>query len=198
MRKALMLPDIYNLSMLQCLQDAAAQATNVAAVIVGPTGHPVTRPSNQVGLCGVFSRCAETAPICRRSVRSAVTRCRTSGRMESTQCPLTGLEMVSLPIVVEGTFLGAWLFEQLRTQDPSEEKMHEIAQTLGITPRSAMWLLSRIPCKSAAEHEAALAVCQAVHTLTLALASAKPRSIKRHFPEHEAGHRTLHALTTEN
>ena len=60
--------DVFSVEEIQRLQDAFAEAANVASLITDPSGRPITRPSNFTALCrDVIRATPKGRANCRRS-----------------------------------------------------------------------------------------------------------------------------------
>lgn len=111
--------DVYDIEVLQKIQDAFSDATGFAAVTVDEKGKPVTETSNFTPYCNAI-----------RSDEKRRARCLYSDTVGSqqaidTNAPMiykchAGLVDMGVPIVVNGEYVGGILAGQIRTEDPEE------------------------------------------------------------------------------
>ncbi len=113
--------DVYNIEVLQKIQDAFSEATGFAAVTVDEKGKPVTETSNFTPYCNAI-----------RSDKTRMARCLCSDMIGAQQAidkesPMiyrchAGLIDMGVPIIVNGQYVGGILAGQVRTVNPEEMK----------------------------------------------------------------------------
>lgn len=151
--KALLLTDLIAADDLQELQDAFAAATKLTAVIVKPDGHRITVPSNGFGLCKAFQAHKETRDICRRFTIKVALEAGVAGHSQVYHCPHIGLTSAAVPIIVEGVYVGCWIFAQIRLQNVSPEQLAAAAKKAGSSQAEMEARLERLPRFSVQEFE---------------------------------------------
>jgi len=115
----LKITDVYDIEVLQKIQDTFSEATGFAAVTVDEKGKPVTATSNFTPYCNAV-----------RSDEKRMARCIYSDAVGAqqgvdTEAPMiyrchAGLVDMGVPIVVNGEYVGGILAGQIRTLDPEE------------------------------------------------------------------------------
>ncbi|MDL2210302.1 EAL domain-containing protein [Desulfovibrio sp. OttesenSCG-928-O18] len=188
-RKTLRLTDLLDLGYLQELQDAFAASTGVTTTIVDPDGDRITRPSNWRGLCAIFYDIQRGEETCRSITNALVRRCRATGRPEFAECPHGGITTAAVPIFVNGTFLGCWLFGQMRVQDPPSSTLKKTASRTGVNLRMIEEAFSLLPRFSQESFELTLAF---MRTLTGTLAELSKKNLEMMHRDKE-----LRAVTQE-
>ena len=141
----LKLTDVLDLEYLQQLQDGFAEATRITSVIVDPEGQRITEPSNWDGICPLYYDSEAGFPVCREKTRSLVASSRETGQPAIADCHHEGLCTASVPIIVEGMFLGSWIFGQLRIGASSQDITGRTTIDLGLPAEAIENKLAELP-----------------------------------------------------
>jgi LytS/YehU family sensor histidine kinase len=112
--------DVIDVGILQQIQDAFSRAIDFAAMVVDPSGQPVTAPSGFVSLCQMIR---STEAGFKRCMGCDLTGGRESRRKQQPHVYLCegGLIDIAAPIVVEGEYLASIHCGQVVPADAHEE-----------------------------------------------------------------------------
>jgi signal transduction histidine kinase len=122
--------DIFDLELIQDLQDSFAQATGVASLITKPDGTPITKPSNFCRLCKLIRKTDKGLKNCYAS-DAMVGRQNKSGPIYQ-KCLSGGLWDAGASISVGEKHIGNWLIGQIKNNDSDEMEMLKYAKEIGI------------------------------------------------------------------
>jgi ligand-binding sensor protein len=136
---------LFDLDEIQPIQDAFAEATQVASVITTPDGVPLTRPSNFRRLCADIIRgtrqglanCmgADAAMgALNRRVPATVRRCRSAGLWQG-----------GASIHCQDRHIANWLIGQVRDKADDPEAMVAYAHAIGADPEEYRQALAEVP-----------------------------------------------------
>jgi len=143
----LKLTDVIDINYLQSLQDAFADATNMASISIDLNGN-VTKPSNFHDFCMKYTRnCSEGLRRCLECDRRGGEESQATGRPAVYSCH-AGLTDFAVPIVVNGKHLGSIIGGQVLTHEPDEEYFRKVALELGINPEDYVDAVRKIPVLS--------------------------------------------------
>ncbi len=136
---------LFDLDEIQPIQDAFAEATEVASVITTPDGVPLTRPSNFCRLCADIIRgTRQGLANCMRAdaVMGALTR-----RVPATvrRCKSAGLWQGGVSIHCQNRHIANWLIGQVRDRADDAEAMVAYAQEIGADPEEYRRALAEVP-----------------------------------------------------
>jgi ligand-binding sensor protein len=114
------LTDLISREKLQTIQDAFAEANQVAATIIDIYGVPITRRSNHSKVCKMVRDSPKGLANCIHSGERLGQEA--ARRMEPfhMQCLSCGFSDAAVPIIVEGRHLGNWLIGQYHVGDVDE------------------------------------------------------------------------------
>jgi ligand-binding sensor protein len=135
MNRPIRLKDLINLEMLQKVQDNFSTAVGIALVTVDTRGVPVSKLSNFTEHCRVMRSTREGRACCIRSDN-------TGGRLAMARGSPTfflchgGLVDIAVPLVLQGTYLGAILGGQVRF-NASDQPPEQLAGNCRPAPRYA-------------------------------------------------------------
>lgn len=118
MRVLLKITDVFDVEVLQKIQDSFSAATGFATVTVDYKGNPITRYSNFSGFCLKFREDETCLSRCYESDAHGGILSARSGKPSIYICH-GGLVDLAVPIMVKGNYLGAILSGQIRI--PREE-----------------------------------------------------------------------------
>jgi two-component system LytT family sensor kinase len=114
----LSISDVFDLEVLQKIQDAFSAATGVAAIIVDYEGNPVLKYSNFTDFCINIRKIPECYEHCMRSDADGGIESVRTGKPAIYVCH-GGLVDMAVPIMAKGNYIGAILAGQVRI--PKEE-----------------------------------------------------------------------------
>lgn len=114
----LSISDVFDMEVLQKIQDAFSAATGVAAIIVDYKGNPVLEYSNFTDFCTNIRKIPECYEHCMRSDADGGIESVRTGKPAIYVCH-GGLVDMAMPIMAKGNYIGAILAGQV--QIPKEE-----------------------------------------------------------------------------
>ena len=150
--------DVFSVEDIQRLQDAFAEAVNVASLITDPSGRPITRPSNFTTLCRDVIRATKGRANCRRS-DTVLGRATDSGPTIA-KCESAGLIDGATCIFFDGRHIATWLIGQVIDASVDLETVMAYAREIGADEETFREALARVPRMS---RERFGKICQALH-----------------------------------
>ena len=142
-----LITDLFSVEELQALQDAFADATNVASLITFPDGTPITQPSNFCRLCSDIIRSTDKGKQnCFRS--DSIIGLHNSNGPTIQSCLSGGLWDAGVSITVGDHHLGNWLVGQIKNDAIDDEKVVQYAQEIGADENEFRQALSEVPILS--------------------------------------------------
>ena len=150
--------DLFTVDELQTIQDAFADATNLASIITHPDGRPITKPSNFCRLCRDIIR--PTPKGCVNCMRSDALIGRPNPEGPNMQpCLSGGLWDGGASICVGDKHIANWLIGQVRDESMVESQMMKYAREIGANEEEFLEALSEVPVMT---REQFADVCQAL------------------------------------
>lgn len=136
--------DLFQVEEIQRVQDAFAQASNVASIITAPDGRPLTCASN------VGERFAMIVQGRDDFARAGVFSDAVLGPYDSDApvirvCPVTGLLHAGARIRVGGIHVANWIVGHVRDEDEQAEQLLALAGSRGISRESFAGILDQLP-----------------------------------------------------
>lgn len=125
------LPELIEVEILQEIQDAFAEANEVASVITDLDGKPITQPSNFCDVCQIVRSTEKGLEKCMESDRILGERARKTMKPAYEKCKSCGFFDASTPIVVGDKHIANWLIGQTNAADVTEEDMIACAEEIG-------------------------------------------------------------------
>lgn len=153
--------DLLDLEELQHLQDLYAEAFGVAALITGPDGIPITKPSNFTDLCRDIIRPSEKGVKNCNHSDAMIGKYNASGPNIQT-CLSAGLANAGASITVGGRHVANWLIGQVRNETLDEEKILGYAREIGVDETAFREAYQRVPVMPQEQFEKAAHVLFAV------------------------------------
>lgn len=151
--------DIFCLEDIQRIQDAFAEAADVASLITDPAGRPLTRPSNFTTLCADIIRTTEKGLAnCMRS-----DACLGHGFKDGPtvrHCLSGGLLDGGTAIYVGDRHIANWLVGQVLDESADTGAMLDYARRIGADEAAFREALARVPRMPLARFEK---ICQALY-----------------------------------
>jgi len=141
---ALKITDLIRLEQLQEIQDAFANATGVASIIIDREGHPITRPSNFTRLClEVIRKTPRGLANCIRF--ETVLGGKQAGAPLMQLCPSGGLWDGGANIYVGDCHIASWLIGQVRSAELDESRILEYAREIGADEQAVLDAWKDVP-----------------------------------------------------
>ncbi|MCC7495081.1 MAG: PAS domain S-box protein [Fimbriimonadaceae bacterium] len=139
----LRLRDLFDVAVIQRIQDVFAAATGVASVITDPSGQPITQPSNFCRLCAeVIRGTAAGRRNCFHSDAVMGTHHPTGPVIQP--CLSGGLWDAGASITVGGHHIANWLIGQVCTETQDEAAMLAYARQIGADEEAFREALSEV------------------------------------------------------
>ncbi len=138
------LSDLFNIDQLQQLQDAFAEATQVASLITLPDGTWVTQPSNFCRLCKDIIRNTEKGKANCKYSDQCIGRFHPSGPLIQP-CLSGGLWDAAANITIGGNHIASWFIGQVRSEDIDEETILAYADEIGADKKEFRDALAEVP-----------------------------------------------------
>jgi signal transduction histidine kinase len=126
-----LLSDILSLDQLQEMQDAFAQANQVASIITTPEGTPLTRPSNFSELCTQIRQTEKGRQNCNFSDKCLGKKSFVNMTPVYGKCKGCGLIDGCAPIVIAGVHIANWIIGQNFIGDVTEKDILYYAIEIG-------------------------------------------------------------------
>lgn len=126
------LKDIFDISILQEIQDRFCESTGFSAVTVDYTGRPITRYSNFSSFCKLVRKNEKHLQLCHRSDAYGGIEAVRKGESHIYICH-AGLVDMAVPIVLNGQYLGAIMAGQVKMKENELSELDNIMEfTKGI------------------------------------------------------------------
>lgn len=116
MRVLMKITDIFDVDVLQKIQDSFSEATGFATITVDYKGNPITKYSNFSGYCTKVRENKNCLECCYRSDAHGGIESARSGKPSIYICH-GGLVDLAVPIMVKGNYLGAIMSGQVRIDE---------------------------------------------------------------------------------
>ncbi|MFP5221544.1 MAG: PocR ligand-binding domain-containing protein [Acidobacteriota bacterium] len=139
--------DLFDLAYLQRIQDAFAEACQVASLITHPDGTPITRPSNFCRLCRDIIR-ATPKGLANCFASDAALGASTPDGPTIQTCLSGGLLDAGVSITVGGNHVANWLIGQVRTGTQDDEALLSYGREIGADPQDFRAALDEVPIMS--------------------------------------------------
>ncbi|MDQ1317465.1 MAG: hypothetical protein QG588_1117, partial [Candidatus Poribacteria bacterium] len=119
--------DLIDISILQQIQDWAAETAGISILIRDADGFPVTHASFSSGFCALISGEKHTNPACRQSNIMAAELTAKAGKPIKYTC-FAGLTQFAAPIMIEGNLLGTIVAGDRQTEPISFETVRDLSE----------------------------------------------------------------------
>lgn len=167
--------DLFDLDVIQHLQDDFSAATGVASIITWPDGTPITRPSNFCRLCQNIIRSTDQGRAnCFKS--DCVLGAPSAEGPIIQPCLSGGLWDAGAGISVDGRHIANWLIGQVRDDTQTEEKMRAYAREIGADEADFMRAYNEVPVMSQEQFQR---VAQALFTLAQQLSNTAYQNVQQ-------------------
>ncbi|WP_167506002.1 PocR ligand-binding domain-containing protein [Desulfosediminicola flagellatus] len=145
--------DLIPLAKLQALQDAFAEANQVASTIVTLDGVAITEPSNHSKVCLMVRSTAKGLANCIQSGKILGQAATRSKKPIHYTCQSIGFTDAAAPIIVNGRHIGNWLIGQYDIGDADEQSVREYALKIGADPELMVDEFLKMPKHSLEDFE---------------------------------------------
>jgi PAS domain S-box-containing protein len=143
--------DLFKLEDIQQIQDAFADATRVASIIITPDGNPITQPSRYCRLCLEVIHNTEKGRV---NCAMSNTAFRWENHDPNIQpCLSAGLWDSGASITVGGKEIAKWLIGQVRDEQMDEASMLKYADEIGVDRAAYKQALAEVPVMSREQFE---------------------------------------------
>ena len=143
--KNLHLTDLFDMEILQRLQDTISFNMGIGTEITDENGETLTNHFSSCAFCSRYTKSTEEGvKRCLLSGKQGAEMVKQSGKLEMYHCH-AGLNEFAVPIIVEGKFLGSVLGGQILTEPLPEEKVRAYAEELGIPAEEYIEAAKNIP-----------------------------------------------------
>ncbi|MGE5458471.1 MAG: PocR ligand-binding domain-containing protein, partial [Methanococcaceae archaeon] len=123
--------ELIDMEKLQKIQDAFADALNVASFITDKDGSPVTKPSNENKVCAILKNIPEGKLACMETSRCLGLDAAKEMKPSIHTCCSGGFVSAAAPIIVAGKHIANWLIIENNTYNVEKEKVLSFAAVLG-------------------------------------------------------------------
>ncbi|HPG38242.1 MAG TPA: response regulator [bacterium] len=147
------LDELIPLEILQKIQDSFSQVADVASVITGVDGVPLTNGCNFSKVCSII-RCTEKGyQDCIDSDKSLGDAAKQLHQTVSRECKSCGFINAAAPIIVAGKHVATWLIGQRIVKKESCNKIRAYARSIGTEPDELVDAYKKVPVISAEHFE---------------------------------------------
>lgn len=132
MNEEITLTDLFEVDMLQRIQDAFAKMTGLSAQITDANGKPVTKGSNYTDFCGKYTRKSAIGCLrCEQCNKNGAERSLKSASAATYYCH-AGLMDFAAPIMAGDTMIGCFVGGQFLTEPPDITKVMQVAAEIDV------------------------------------------------------------------
>lgn len=132
MNDEITLTDLFEVDMLQKIQDAFAKMTGIAAQITDANGKPVTKGSNYTDFCSKYTRKSAIGCLrCEQCDKHGAELALKSGSSITYYCH-AGLMDFAAPIMAGDTMIGCFVGGQILTEPPDITKIMQVAAEIDV------------------------------------------------------------------
>ncbi len=147
------LTDLVSIDKLQKIQDAFAEASQVASTITDLEGIPITTPSNHSDVCKMTRASRKGAAKCKKSAEVLGAEAARTMRPFHQKCLSCGFTDAAAPIIVDGKHIANWLIGQYYIRDVDEQHIREFAREIDTDEDKMAEALRSMPKISKAKFE---------------------------------------------
>lgn len=124
--------DLFEITELQELQDAFAEANNVAATITDVNGNPITKTSSHSRTCLLIRSTEKGLDNCIRSGKILGEIAINNGQPNFHYCQSIGFADAAAPIMIDDVHIANWLIGQNCIGDVDEARVISYAEEIGL------------------------------------------------------------------
>ena len=168
MSNEITLTDLFDVEMLQRIQDAFSKMTGIAAIITDANGVPVTKGANFTDFCQKYTRCSPIGCLrCQQCDKHGAELALKVGSSVTYYCH-AGLMDFAAPIMAGDTMIGCFVGGQVLTSPPDITKVMQVAAEIDVDLINYLQSILNVPIieKSKLDNAALF-----LYTLTDALSS---------------------------
>lgn len=167
--------ELFDIEVIQRIQDAFASATGVASIITHPDGRPLTRPSNFTRFCSSIVR--ETELGCANCYKSDALIGTSNANGPNIQpCLSGGLWDAGASITAGGYHIANWLVGQVRDETQTEESILAYANEIGVDKDTYLKAFREVPAMSRQKFEL---IAQSIYTLANQLSTTAFQNVQQ-------------------
>ena len=149
--------DLIDLEKLQQIQDAFAEANEVASTLTDTQGIPLTRPSNHSKVCALIRATKKGLENCINSGKQFGLKAHLSQKSLHHPCGSVGFTDAAAPIIVNGKHIANWLIGQGHVGNVDVTRIKEYALEIGVNPEEMARAFEEMPKMSIQKFEKKLA-----------------------------------------
>ena len=139
------LTDLFDVEMLQQLQDAFSKMTGMAAVITDEEGHAVTKGVNFTEFCGKYTRKSPIGCLrCEQCDRHGADLALKAGSSVTYFCH-AGLMDFAAPIMAGDKLIGCFVAGQVLTSPPDITKVMQVAAEINVDLINYLQSIMNVP-----------------------------------------------------
>lgn len=132
MSSEITLTDLFDVEMLQRIQDAFAKMTGIAAIITDANGVPVTKGANFTEFCQKYTRCSPIGCLrCQQCDKHGAELALKVGSSVTYYCH-AGLMDFAAPIMAGDKMIGCFVGGQVLTSPPDITKVMQVASEIDV------------------------------------------------------------------
>lgn len=125
--RSLHLSEVIETDILQEIQDRFSEATDQAAIVIDYQGKTLTKHSNYTCFCNEMRKCFTTSRVCEKSDAHGGIEAVRLQQPYIYRCHM-GLVEVSVPIIVNGQYLGGIMTGQVLVEEENLENLEQIVK----------------------------------------------------------------------
>ncbi|MGB3223444.1 MAG: PocR ligand-binding domain-containing protein [Desulforhopalus sp.] len=152
--------DLIDLEKLQQIQDAFAEANEVASTLTDAQGIPLTRPSNHSKVCALIRATQKGLDNCINSGKQFGLQAHLSQKSLHHPCGSVGFTDAAAPIIVNGKHIANWLIGQGHVGNVDVTRIKEYALEIGANPEKMIQAFEEMPKMSIQKFEKKLALLE--------------------------------------
>jgi PAS domain S-box-containing protein len=149
--------DLIDLEKLQQIQDAFAEANEVASTLTDAQGIPLTRPSNHSKVCALIRATKKGRENCINSGKQFGLKAHLSQKSLHHPCGSVGFTDAAAPIIINGKHIANWLIGQGHVANVDKTRIKEYALEIGANSEEMVQAFEEMPKMSIQKFEKKLA-----------------------------------------
>jgi len=150
------LSEIIDIQQLQKIQDAFANATGVASLIVDPDGKPITKESNFHEICKMIRSTEEGKKWCQISDKYIGKKAMYALQPVYEKCKSCGFYDAGAPIIVGNKHIATWTIGQGKAEDVTLNSIKDYASKIGADVGKVEAAFLKMPVTSTEKFESVL------------------------------------------
>ncbi len=150
---SLSITELIDLEKLQKIQDAFAEANQVASSLIDVDGVLVTRPSNHSRVCDMIRATEKGLKNCIFSGKELGRQAHEKKNSVHQQCASIGFIDAAAPIIVNGKHIANWLIGQYHVGNVDAAHVRKYAEEIGADPEEMVRQFAKMPKLSGTDFE---------------------------------------------